>query len=78
METLKIAPSPKVGMILDVLLEDVLNDPKNNARKYLGAKLKELGGLNEEELKGLAQKAKEARENVITKDDQLTKEKYWV
>jgi len=78
MKTLKIKPGPKVGMILDVLFEDVLRDPKNNTKAYLKKRLSELGDLNEVELKDLAEKAKEERNKVITKEDQMTKEKYWV
>ncbi|MFZ3054654.1 MAG: HD domain-containing protein [Minisyncoccales bacterium] len=78
MKTLDIKPSPKVGMILDVLFEEVLKDPKNNTKAYLKKKLSELGELNEAELKNLAQKAKEERNKVIIKEDKMTKEKYWV
>jgi poly(A) polymerase/tRNA nucleotidyltransferase (CCA-adding enzyme) len=75
---LKIKPSPKVGMILDILLEDVLKEPKNNTKVYLKKRLKELGKLNDEELNSLAKEAKEEKNKVITKEDQETKEKYWV
>jgi len=78
MKTLNIEPSPKVGMILDVLFEDVLKDPKNNSNAYLKKRLLELGGLNDSELKDLAEKAKEERNKVIIKEDEMTKEKYWV
>jgi poly(A) polymerase/tRNA nucleotidyltransferase (CCA-adding enzyme) len=77
-DLLDIKPSPKVGMILDVLLEEVLKEPKNNTKTYLKKKLKELSDLNEEELKALAKEAKEEKNKVITKEDQETKEKYWV
>jgi hypothetical protein len=78
MKTLDIKPSRKVGMILDILFEEVLGDPKNNTKTYLKKKLLELGDLNEEELEDLAKKAKEERNKVIIKEDQMTKEKYWV
>jgi len=78
MKLLNIQPSPKVGMILDVLFEDVLKDPINNDKAYLEKRLMELGGLNDEQLKDLAKKAKEEREKVIIKEDEMTKEKYWV
>jgi poly(A) polymerase/tRNA nucleotidyltransferase (CCA-adding enzyme) len=78
MDILDIKPSPKVGMILDVLLEDVLKEPKNNTKVHLKKRLRELNTLNEEELKNLAIGAKEERNRVIIKDDQQTKEKYWI
>jgi hypothetical protein len=78
MSLLDIKPGPKIGMILDVLLEDVLKDPKNNTKTYLKKRLKELGGLNEADLQNLAKKAKEEKNKVVDKEDQLTKQKYWV
>jgi poly(A) polymerase/tRNA nucleotidyltransferase (CCA-adding enzyme) len=78
MDLLEIKPSPKVGMILDVLLEDVLKEPKNNTKAYLKKRIKELGSLNKEELKNLAEEAKDERNKLITKEDRETKEKYWV
>jgi poly(A) polymerase/tRNA nucleotidyltransferase (CCA-adding enzyme) len=77
-KTLKIQPSPKVGQLLDVLLEEVIKDPKNNTKKYLSEKLLELNELSNEKLIELAQKAKEERTKVISKEDQMTKEKYWL
>jgi poly(A) polymerase/tRNA nucleotidyltransferase (CCA-adding enzyme) len=78
MDILDIKPSPKVGMLLDVLLEDVLINPKNNTKTYLKKKVKELDSLDEEKLRKLAIGAKEERNKVITKEDRETKEKYWV
>jgi hypothetical protein len=60
------------------LLEDVLKEPKNNTKVHLKKRLRELNTLNEEELKNLAIGAKEERNRVIIKDDQQTKEKYWI
>ncbi|MFA5729831.1 MAG: HD domain-containing protein [Candidatus Paceibacterota bacterium] len=77
-DILNIKPSPKVGMILDILLEDVLKEPKSNSKVYLKKRLKELGKLNDEDLNVLAKEAKEEKNKVITKEDQETKEKYWV
>ena len=78
MDTLKIKPSPKVGMILNILLEDVLREPKNNAKAYLKKRIKALDSLNQEELKNLAKEAKDEKSKLITKEDQETKEKSWV
>jgi len=78
METLKIEPGPKIGKILAVLLGEVLDEPKNNKKTYLKKQLKEIGGLSEKELEQLAKKAKEKREEIVTKRDEMTKKKYWV
>ncbi|MDD5098420.1 MAG: HD domain-containing protein, partial [Candidatus Pacebacteria bacterium] len=75
---LKIQPSPKIGQLLDVLLEEVLKDPKNNNKRHLKKKLLEINELKDSELKELADNAKLERNKVITKEDQMTKEKYWV
>jgi len=77
-DTLKIQPSPKIGQLLDVLLEEIIKEPKNNTKKYLNEKLIELSELDEKTLKELAEKAKEERNKVISKEDQMTKDKYWL
>ncbi|MEK7482655.1 MAG: HD domain-containing protein [Patescibacteria group bacterium] len=78
MTLLSIRPGPKVGQILDVLLGIVLSDPKKNKKDFLEKETKKLGALADDELKKLAQKAKEDREQVVTKRDDMTKAKYWV
>jgi tRNA nucleotidyltransferase (CCA-adding enzyme) len=78
MNTLNIEPSQKIGQFLDILLEDVLKDPKNNKKSYLIKKIKELSKLNDEGLSKLTKKAKDEIEKVETKQDKMTKEKYWV
>ena len=42
MKLLKIQPRPKVGAILDVLLAEIIEDPKKNNKKYLEKRTKEL------------------------------------
>src|SRR5271170_8028923 len=58
MEILKIEPSPKIGWILNSLLEEVLDDPEKNEKKYLSGRVKELGKLSDAELKKLFAQAK--------------------
>ena len=62
MEILGIEPGPKIGMILNALLEEVLEDPKLNTEDYLTKRVKEMNLLNETELKALAEKGKERKE----------------
>ena len=68
MEITGFKPSPQIGWILHALLEDVLDNPKNNNKKYLTKKTKELSKLSQEELKELGEggkiikKEKEERE----------------
>ncbi|MDP3057429.1 MAG: HD domain-containing protein [bacterium] len=48
---LKIKPSPIIGAILNVLLAEVLEDPKLNTKKYLTGRVKELSKLSPDKLK---------------------------
>jgi len=73
-----LSPGPKVGYLLDVLLGEVLEDPKRNTRKYLEKKIKELTSLEETELLHLSKKAKRERDQVEMKQDNMTKAKYWI
>ncbi len=78
MEILKIKPGPKIGMVLDVLLGEVLEDPEKNREDYLKRRIKELGRLTEDHLKAIADRAREEREKLEMKKDEMTKKKYWV
>jgi len=75
MKLLKIKPGPKIGAILDVLLSDVIEDPKLNNKKYLENRSKE---LNEMDLADLRAKAKERIEEKKMEDDKELKKEFWV
>ncbi len=53
MELLSIDPGPMVGLILNALLGEVLDDPKRNDKDYLSGRAKELYLLPAEELRKL-------------------------
>lgn len=78
METLKIEPGPKVGMILNALFEEVLDDPKKNKREYLVKRMKELGKLSDEELRQIAKKAESKYEALLEAEEEAIKRKYFV
>jgi poly(A) polymerase/tRNA nucleotidyltransferase (CCA-adding enzyme) len=78
MEILKIKPGPKVGQILQILLEEVIEDPEKNEENFLKKEIERLGRLPDEELKKLAKEAKEKIEKIEQKRDEMTKRKYWV
>ncbi len=78
MEILKIEAGPKIGYILDILLGYVLDDPQKNKKEFLEKEIKELGELDAQKLKVLAEKSKEEKEEVEIKQDKMTKSKYWV
>lgn len=78
MEILQISPGPKIGMILDILLGQILENPKLNDRDYLISETKKLGTVDDGGLARLAMQAKEQRNQIEIKRDEMTKKKYWV
>jgi tRNA nucleotidyltransferase (CCA-adding enzyme) len=58
MKTLNIEPGPKIGQILHILLDEVLDEPERNTEIWLETKAKELGKFSEGDLKKLGDKAK--------------------
>jgi len=75
---LKIEPSSKVGAILNILLEEILDDPKKNTKKYLKEKVEELSQLSEKELNKKQKIAQEKYENLLKKEEEEIKKKYYV
>lgn len=78
MRQLGIEPGPKIGQIIDVLLGYVLEDPKKNKKEWLKKEIVTLGELNATQLTSLAEKARKEIATLETKQDQMTKKKYWV
>lgn len=78
MELLAVSPGPKVGQILDILLGHVLDDPGKNTREFLHSEAKRLGAMDEKKLQDLALKSQQERQQVQMKQDEMTKQKYWV
>jgi len=62
METLQIKPSPRVGWILGILLEEVLDDVSKNVYDILIARAKELHKKTDTELQKLFMQSKERKE----------------
>jgi tRNA nucleotidyltransferase (CCA-adding enzyme) len=75
MRKLTLEPGPKIGAILDVLLSEVIDDPKKNDKKVLLARTKE---LDKENINQLRKMAKEKIEEKKEEEDQEIKAKYWV
>jgi tRNA nucleotidyltransferase (CCA-adding enzyme) len=61
---MKIKPGPRMGWILNALLEEVLEDPKKNTLEYLKDKVLELNKLSDSELKTLGENAKEIKDEL--------------
>ena len=75
MKDLSLAPGPKIGAILDVLLAEVIEDAEKNNREHL---LKRAQELDAEDLQKLREMAKEKIEEKKEEDDKEIKEKHWV
>lgn len=78
MKILGIVPGPKVGHVLNALLEEVLDDPKKNSRTYLEMRAAELGELSDEELIQLRERAETRVELLEDQREQEIKRKYYV
>jgi len=61
MEIINEKPGPKIGLILNALMEEVLDDPKLNTSEYLESKTLELIKLPTSELVLLSQKGEEKK-----------------
>lgn len=75
MQALDMTPGPKIGAILDVLLAEVIEDPKKNAKDTL---LERARALEKEDLEHLRRLAKETIEEKRETDDRKVKHKHWV
>lgn len=78
MRILNIPPSPKVGHILEVLLQEVIDDPSKNNKNNLESKIHELDKLPDEELVRIAEEAESKVE--LGEDERLSaiKARYFV
>ncbi len=74
-EELSLKPSPKIGAILDVLLAEVIEDPKKNTRATL---LERAAVLKESDLETLRKLAQEKINEKRSEDDQQIKKRHWV
>ncbi len=62
MEKFHMKPGPKIGYVLNALLEEVLDDSEKNTQEYLDSKTEELLKMSEEELRKLGEAGKERRD----------------
>ena len=74
MEILGLEPGPRIGLILEALLAEVLEKPKLNNKEKLSQRIKELNKFSDKELKNKTKKVKEKKEEV----DLEMKGKYWL
>jgi poly(A) polymerase/tRNA nucleotidyltransferase (CCA-adding enzyme) len=78
MRLLSLKPGPKVGFILNILLEEVLDDPKRNVDTYLEKRVFELGKKETKELAVEAKKAREKKEEFESGVEEEMKKKFFV
>lgn len=78
MKELGIEPGPRVGLILNALLEEVLDDPEKNTKEYLVKRMKELDKLSDKELKEKAQEGEEKLKEKREERDEEIKGRYHV
>lgn len=78
MKILGVEPGPKIGRILNILLDEVMENPENNAKENLESRIKSLGKLPDDELEKMAQAAKEKKEEFESGIEEEMKEKYYV
>ncbi|MBU3968860.1 CCA tRNA nucleotidyltransferase [Patescibacteria group bacterium] len=69
---------PKIGYILNALLEEALNDPKKNTESYLKKRALKLSKLDNETLQGLGEKGKEKMGVEEEREKKILRGKYGV
>ncbi len=78
MKILNVSSGPKIGWILGILLDEVLDEPKKNELGKLEPRIKELGESSDDELKKLAEKAQEKKEEFESGVEEGMKKKFYV
>lgn len=78
MKVLDIKPGPRIGWILNALLEEVLEDPEKNTAEHLTARMKELNELSDAELKKLMESAKNKKTELEGEMEEEIKKKHHV
>jgi poly(A) polymerase/tRNA nucleotidyltransferase (CCA-adding enzyme) len=64
MDITKSAPGPKIGLILNALLEEALENPSINTKEFLVKRVNELYTMDEKDLKKLALMGKDKKDQV--------------
>ena len=78
MEVTHVTPGPKIGHILNALLEEVLENPKLNTEEYLENKSIELLGLPEDELRLLGKQGENKKKEAESHNIEEINKKYHV
>jgi hypothetical protein len=78
MDSLRIEPGPRIGWILNILLEEVLDNPELNVKSKLEKRAEELNELSDKELAAMADKAKEAKQEFEEGIESEMKKRHYV
>ena len=78
MNILRIEPGPKIGHVINALLEEVIDDPSKNTREHLEKRVAELGKLSDEELIDIRKQAEAKMDTVEEERIGEIKKKYYV
>ena len=78
MQLLAIPPGPKVGMIMNALMEEVLEDPAKNTKEYLESRSHELSAMSNEQLSRLSQQGKDKTKELENEEIEQIKKKHYV
>jgi tRNA nucleotidyltransferase (CCA-adding enzyme) len=78
MESVRLAPGPKIGHILHALLAEVLENPKLNTKEHLEKRASEMAEFDEEELKKMGGKGRVKLDEEEEKSIGEIRKKHWV
>ena len=78
MGILKIEPGPKIGYILNILLDEVLDDPKKNKKEYLTDQVLKLNKKTLKELEKMYKMAQAKTQDAAEEEFKNIKSKYRV
>jgi poly(A) polymerase/tRNA nucleotidyltransferase (CCA-adding enzyme) len=78
MALLHLPEGMRIGWMLHALLEEVLDDPEKNIKKYLTKRAEELNRLSDEELKAIMLHAKEKEREAERKEEEEIKKEFRV
>ncbi|MCL5004414.1 MAG: HD domain-containing protein [Patescibacteria group bacterium] len=78
MEILKIKPGHKIGWILSILLDEVIEKPEKNDKKKLEIRVEKLWKLSDVELEKMAKAARERKNEFESGIEEEIKSKFYV
>ncbi|MBI5401314.1 HDIG domain-containing protein [Candidatus Wolfebacteria bacterium] len=62
MEILNVKPGPRIGWLISIVLEEVLDEPSKNKIDFLKSRINELNKLTDKELEKMSKEARETKE----------------